>query len=193
MIDQLMTIFGFADQACNAIDMIFHGCTIQHEEPGWFVADYVVAAVGFIGVIITIIYTSKSNRLLRDNENEREVNSIKAALKAEITVITNALTKQLDAKLPEIGGNIWINKFDRPRVFESICPQIGLLGEELSRDLVYAYVTFEQFDDFVAVNIQAYGCTSTESQHTMNAPAFAYYKKLLPGLLEDFEKVENKL
>ena len=106
-----------------------------------------VGIVGFVGVIVTILFNAKISRDQRRDERDHERNTLRVALIAELKINRRSLRENADT-LKEASSDTedaFVPTDPMDDVYRAFVPRIGLLSQDEVGKVMDAYLTLEEF------------------------------------------------
>ena len=108
-----------------------------------------VGAVGFLGVILTLIANARLSRKAEKDSLEQRRLSVVAAVTAELTLF-RATFDRLSEHADEDTEWVVVPRMEL-RHFEAVTDEIGLLGPDLCKDVLNAILAIEEINSIFAI------------------------------------------
>lgn len=108
-----------------------------------------VGACGFAGVILTLVVNARIDRAAEREAIRQRKMSVISAVTAEISLYQKLFRRIID-HAKEVDGGLVVPRM-RMRHFEAVSNEIGLLGRDLSGDVLNAILAIEEINSIFAM------------------------------------------
>lgn len=150
-----------------------------------------VGAVGFVGVIVTLLVNAGLARRQHTRQVEHDATVLRLALRAELETIRHILRDWLDTFNDPDGGKGFFTPLESVTdVYERTLEQLGLPKEHEIRAVMYAYLPIRQLPEVLKLLEQSY-LSPSERAHGGAYKEGSYgqgLKRLHESALEGVEK-----
>src|SRR4051812_37692493 len=100
--------------------------------------------VGFIGVIITLIYNSYKDRAFHRWREHQDQKVVAVALRAELEMYASMAKRNYEEELFQPGGSFLVpRKLSKPKVYEALSSKAILLPHGTLAKVIHTYVLIE--------------------------------------------------
>jgi hypothetical protein len=102
--------------------------------------------VGFVGVIITLIYNSHKDRAFHRWREKQDQKVVAVALRAELEMYAAMAKRNYELKPFQSGGGILVpKKLSKPNIYQALSSKVMLLPVVALAKVIHTYVVIEEF------------------------------------------------